>query len=122
MGAEELPISHTGSFRDRFDPPGDLRFRQPEHLLATVNAHRLADVQGLHGGGGLTATTAPAASTSVLERITVMPPLPSSQRWMSPQVRDEASDRLNPPSESTATSATLNLARSAAAKAEAVWR
>ena len=33
---------------------------------------------------GVTATTAPWASVSVLERMTVMRPLPSSQRWASP--------------------------------------
>ena len=45
---------------------------------------------------GVMATTAPWASTSVLERITVMRPLPSSQRCTSPQVRAEASERRNP--------------------------
>ena len=60
------------------------------------------------------ATTAPAASTSVLERMTVMRPLPSSQRCTSPQVSDAASERLNPPSDSTATRARSKRARSAA--------
>ena len=36
---------------------------------------------------GVMATTAPWASASVLERMTVMRPLPSSQRCTSPQVR-----------------------------------
>ena len=58
---------------------------------------------------GVMATTAPWASTSVLERSTVMWPLPSSQRCTSPQMRDEASDRRNPPSERTATRARSNL-------------
>ena len=44
---------------------------------------------------GVTATTAPAASTSVLERTTVMRPLPSSQRWTSPQASAAASERRN---------------------------
>ena len=35
---------------------------------------------------GVMAITAPWASTSVLERMTVMRPLPSSQRCTSPQV------------------------------------
>ena len=55
---------------------------------------------------GATATTAPWASASVLERTTVMRPEPSSQRCTSPQVRDEASDRRRPASERTATRAT----------------
>ena len=66
---------------------------------------------------GVMATTAPWASASVLERMTVMRPEPSSQRTTSPQVRDEASERRNPASESTATRATSNLPRSAACSA-----
>ena len=66
---------------------------------------------------GVMATTAPAASTSVLERTTVMRPLPSSQRWTSPQVRDEASERLNPASDSAATRAKSNFPLSAACSA-----
>ena len=54
---------------------------------------------------GVMATTAPWASASVLERTTVMRPLPSSQRCTSPQVSDAASLRRNPPSDSTATRA-----------------
>ena len=46
-----------------------------------------------------------------------MRPLPSSQRCTSPQVRDEASERLNPPSDSTATRARSTRARSAACSA-----
>ena len=57
------------------------------------------------------ATTAPGASTSVLERMTVMRPLPSSQRWTSPQVRDETSVRRSPASDSAATKATSNFPR-----------
>ena len=60
------------------------------------------------------ATTAPWASASVLERTTVMRPLPSSQRWASPQVSAAASLRRNPPSDSTATRARSKPARSAA--------
>ena len=52
---------------------------------------------------GVMATTAPWASTSVLERTTVMRPLPSSQRCTSPQVNTAASERRNPPSDRTAT-------------------
>ena len=63
------------------------------------------------------ATTAPAASTSVLERMTVMRPLPSSQRRTSPQVRDEASERRRPASDNTATRATSNFPRSSACSA-----
>ena len=66
---------------------------------------------------GVMATTAPWASASVLERTTVMRPLPSSQRCTSPQVRDEASERLNPPSDSTATRARSKWVRSAACSA-----
>ena len=68
------------------------------------------------------ATTAPWASASVFERITVMRPEPSSQRWTSPQVSDEASDRRNPPSDNTATSARSSLARSAACTAVSMPR
>ena len=46
---------------------------------------------------GVMATTAPWASASVLERMTVMRPLPSSQRWTFPQVSAAASERRNPP-------------------------
>ena len=45
---------------------------------------------------GVMATTALTACTSVLERMTMMRPLPSSQRWTSPQMRDAASDRRRP--------------------------
>ena len=45
---------------------------------------------------GVMVTTAPAAPTSVLERTTVMRPLPSSQRCKSPQVSAAASERRNP--------------------------
>ena len=60
---------------------------------------------------GVMATTAPWASASVLERMTVMRPLPSSQRCTSPQVSAAASERRNPASDSTATRARSNLAR-----------
>ena len=63
---------------------------------------------------GVMVTTAPAASTSVLERTTVMRPLPSSQRCTSSQVREEASERRSPASDRTATRATSNLPLSAA--------
>ena len=63
---------------------------------------------------GVMATTAPWAPASVLERITADRPLPSSQSWMSPQVRAAASERRNPPSDSTATRARSKRARSAA--------
>ena len=63
---------------------------------------------------GVMPTTAPWASVSVLERSTVMRPLPSSQRCTLPQVRDAVSERLNPPSDKTATKSRSNLARSAA--------
>ncbi len=63
------------------------------------------------------ATTAPAASTSVLERTTVMRPLPSSQRWTSPQVSEAASERRRPVSDSTATRVRSNFPRSAACSA-----
>ena len=56
----------------------------------------------------VTATTAPWAPTSVLTRTTVMRPLPSSQ------VNAAASEHLSPASDSTATRATSNRARSAA--------
>ena len=62
---------------------------------------------------GVMATTAPWASASVLERITVMRPELSSQRCTSPQVRDEASERRNPASDDTATRATSNFPLSA---------
>ena len=57
---------------------------------------------------GVMATVAPWASTSVLERTTVMRPEPSSQRTTSPQVSAAASERLNPASDNTATRATSN--------------
>ena len=63
---------------------------------------------------GVMATTAPWASASVLERITVMRPEPSSQRCTSPQVSAAASDRRNPASDNTATRATSNFPLSAA--------
>ena len=63
---------------------------------------------------GMMATTAPWASASVLERMTVMRPLPSYQRTTSPQISAAASERRNPPSDSTATRAKSSLALSAA--------
>ena len=66
---------------------------------------------------GVMATTAPAASTSVLERMTVMRPLPSSQRCTSPQINAAASERLSPASDSTTTRARSNLPRSSACSA-----
>ena len=62
---------------------------------------------------GVMATTAPWASASVFERMTVMRPLPSSQRTTSPQVRDEASERLRPASDGATTKGTSNFSRSA---------
>ena len=66
---------------------------------------------------GVMATTAPWASVSVLERMTVIRPLPSSQRTTSLQVSDAASERLNPPSDNTATRARSKRARWAACSA-----
>ena len=63
---------------------------------------------------GVMTTTVPWASVSVLERATVMRPLPSSQRCTSPQVRGEASERQSSASDSTATRATSNFSRWAA--------
>ena len=113
VAAEELPIGKTRGFGNGLHPPGDLRFRQPEHLLMAANTHRPDGVQGPHGGGG-DGHHGPAASTSVLERVTVMHPLPSSQRCTSSQVNAAASERRSPASDSTATRATSNFARSAA--------
>ena len=56
-------------------------------------------------------------SMSVLERTTVMRPLPSSQRCTSPQVRDEASERRSPASDSAAARARSNFPRSSACSA-----
>ena len=114
VAAEELPIGQTGGFGDHLHAPGDLRFGKPEHLHSPPTpAGRPASRARM--AVGVMATTAPCASTSVLERMTVMRPLPSSQRWASPQVNAAASPRRNPPSERTAARARSNLLRSTAA-------
>ena len=71
---------------------------------------------------GVMATTAPCASTSVLERMTVMRPLPSSQRWASPQVNAARCDatprqRGQPPGPGRTCSAQRPLGRLNAAAA-----
>ena len=112
--AEELPADQSGGFGDRLHPPGDLGLRHPEHSLINVNARRPDGVQSLHGGGGdghhgagrfhvgLGADEGDAAAA-------VIPALD-----ISPQVSATASERRNPPSDSTATRARSNSARSAA--------
>ena len=93
--AEELPIRQPCSLGNRLHPPGDLRLGQPEHLHLTTNPiGQMASRACM--AAGVMATTAPWASTSVLERMTVMRPLPSSQRCTSPQVSAAASERRRP--------------------------
>ena len=91
VAAEEFPVGQARSLGYHLHPPVDLRIRQPEDLLTAGHARRPDRVQGPHGG--VMATTAPWASVSVLERMTVMRPLPSPQRCTSPQVSAAASLR-----------------------------
>ena len=51
-GRDELPVGQASDFSNHLDPPGDLRFRQPEHLHLhlTTSARRPDGVQGAHGG------------------------------------------------------------------------
>ena len=52
VAAEELPVGETGGTSYGLHPPGDLGFRQPEHLHRATNPLRPHGVQGPHGGGG----------------------------------------------------------------------
>ena len=83
VAAEKLPVGKASGLGNRLHPPGDLRLRQPEHFLFAGRAGRMASSALM--AAGVMATTAPWASVSVLERATVMRPLPSSQRCTSPQ-------------------------------------
>ena len=114
VAAEEFPVGKTRGPGDHLHPSGDLRLRQPEHLHPTANVRRPDGVQCPHGGGGdghhgalglgvgLGADCGDAAAAVVPAHNVV------------PQVRAAASERLKPASDSTATKATSNLARSAA--------
>ena len=86
MAAEELSILQHRGPGEGLDPPGDLGLRQPEDFH--IPAGRIAERAAM--AAEVTATTAPWASASVLERTKVVRPEPSSQRCASPQVREAA--------------------------------
>ena len=60
-------------------------------------------------GGGSDGHNGALGLHSVLERVTVMRPLPSSQRWTSPHVNTAAAERQSSAPDNTATRATSNL-------------
>ena len=68
VAAEELPIGKTRGFGNGLHPPGDLRFRQPEHLLMAANTVG-AIVSAIHR----TAQRAQPAVAASLDRIRASP-------------------------------------------------
>ena len=71
VAAEVFPVGQARGFGNRLHPPGDLRFRQPEHPLhnASTSPGRMASRARM--GAEVMATTVPWASRSVLEQTTV---------------------------------------------------
>ena len=51
VAAEGLPVRQPRGPRNHLHPPGDLRLRQPEHLLLATSAQWPDGIQGRHGGG-----------------------------------------------------------------------